>query len=116
MAGFLAKLAIKKAISKGAQKIGEKAGSGSKAPAQGSSATGGALKSYFESRLAREKKPGIPSGGGGGGMRTSHDDTGDSYHKGGRVRKTGKARLKKGEVVLTAKQARKMRSRKSRSK
>lgn len=28
-----------------------------------------------------------------------------SYHKGGRVRKTGKARLKKGELVLTKKQA-----------
>jgi hypothetical protein len=30
-----------------------------------------------------------------------------SYHRGGKVRKTGPARLKKGEVVLTKKQAKK---------
>jgi hypothetical protein len=33
-----------------------------------------------------------------------------SYHRGGKVRKTGPANLKKGEVVLTKKQARKRRS------
>jgi hypothetical protein len=33
-------------------------------------------------------------------------DVQDSYHKGGRVKRTGSARLRKGEVVLTAKQAR----------
>ena len=31
----------------------------------------------------------------------------DSYHKGGRVKRTGPARLKRGERVLTKKQARK---------
>jgi len=32
-----------------------------------------------------------------------------SYHKGGRVRKTGPANLKKGEVVLTKRQAKQRR-------
>lgn len=30
----------------------------------------------------------------------------DMYHKGGRVKRTGPARLRKGEVVLTSRQAR----------
>lgn len=39
------------------------------------------------------------------------DDPGaPSYHRGGKVRKTGPARLKKGETVLTKTQMRKMRS------
>lgn len=38
------------------------------------------------------------------GSYLSEHATGDSYHKGGKVRKTGLARLKKGERVLTAKQ------------
>jgi hypothetical protein len=44
----------------------------------------------------------------------SSTDNPPKYHSGGKVRKTGLARLKKGELVLTRKQARKYR--KSRSK
>lgn len=40
----------------------------------------------------------------------------DVYHKGGRVRRTGLARLKKNEQVLTPKQARKYRSKMRSSK
>lgn len=38
----------------------------------------------------------------------------ESYHKGGKVRKTGLARLKKGETVLTKGQMQKMRKGKRR--
>ena len=49
----------------------------------------------------------------GGGSSKVHNMVEDediplkSYHRGGKVRKTGPARLKKGEQVLTKKQARK---------
>lgn len=38
------------------------------------------------------------------------DDPGDSYHSGGRVKKTGPARLKKGEQVLTKTQFKKLKA------
>lgn len=38
-------------------------------------------------------------------------DEAPKYHKGGRVRKTGLARLKKGELVLTKGQQKQMRKR-----
>lgn len=38
------------------------------------------------------------------------DEKMDSYHKGGKVKKTGKANLKKGELVLTKGQQRKIAS------
>jgi hypothetical protein len=50
---------------------------------------------------------------GGGGADSLEYDVSDtqhrfkSYHRGGKVRKSGPARLKKGERVLTKKQARK---------
>jgi hypothetical protein len=53
----------------------------------------------------------------GGGSKSSSDDDDSktnshsihrsSYHRGGKVRKSGLANLKKGEVVLTKKQAQK---------
>jgi hypothetical protein len=46
------------------------------------------------------------SGGGGVSDAAGGGDPMANYHRGGRVRKTGPARLKKGEVVLTRKQAR----------
>lgn len=55
----------------------------------------------------------LKAGGGGSKGDFSPDDDGkqrrrlDSYHKGGTVKKSGPANLKKGEVVLTKKQAKK---------
>ena len=40
----------------------------------------------------------------------------DSYHRGGKVRKTGLANLKKGEVVLTEKQAKARKNKRKRSR
>lgn len=40
-------------------------------------------------------------------QQTAAPEIKDSYHKGGRVKRTGPARLKKGERVLTKRQARK---------
>lgn len=40
-------------------------------------------------------------------LKAVREDYAPSYHKGGKVRRTGLARLKKGEVVLSRKQARK---------
>ena len=67
---------------------------------------------------------GLSGGGGGGAIKKladklkkkkgDSDDPGqtemhvDSYHKGGKVKKTGLARLKKGERVLTKAQQKKM--------
>jgi hypothetical protein len=39
-----------------------------------------------------------------------------SYHKGGKVRKTGIAKLRKGEVVMTAAQAKQCAAKKGKSK
>jgi hypothetical protein len=69
----------------------------------------------LQERSSGKKKPDDSSGGsspmpdsGGGGFYGS-DVT--SYHKGGRVRKTGLARLKKGERVLTKGQQKKLKKR-----
>lgn len=40
-----------------------------------------------------------------GGQASDLSASWDSYHKGGKVRRTGPAKLKKGEIVLTASQA-----------
>lgn len=50
--------------------------------------------------------------GGGGGITgyTGPSSIPGSFHRGGKVRKSGKARVKKGEVVLTAKQAQRMKA------
>jgi hypothetical protein len=65
--------------------------------------TGGDTSSY---RKVRYNKPttsaDIPESYGGTGK-----ETGDTYKHGGKVRRTGKARVHKGERVLTRKQARK---------
>lgn len=45
---------------------------------------------------------------------SSSNDTGDSYKRGGKVKRTGLAKVHRGERVLTAKQAK--RYRKTRSK
>jgi hypothetical protein len=50
----------------------------------------------------KEKKS---SGGGGGNPFSILSVLKKSFHKGGKVRKTGPALLKKGEIVLTAAQA-----------
>jgi len=69
------------------------------------------LLSDIRRSLGRKKK----SGGSSGSSSVPSDDAGPMYHKGGKVRKTGKARLRKGEHVLTGRQYRKMKGR-SRSK
>ena len=56
--------------------------------------------------LLRKNKRGSTGGANPTNSLGTSGDVQDSYHRGGRVRKTGSARLKKGEVVLTAKQAR----------
>ena len=67
---------------------------------------------WIGGKLSKKKSEGgsSPMGGGdsGGGFYGS-DVT--SYHKGGRVRKTGLARLKKGERVLTKGQQKKLKKR-----
>jgi hypothetical protein len=77
-----------------------------------SSGAGGSLKKLASKRKNKkdqgtggEDKPG--SAGLGGQYQPG--DSPPSYHKGGKVKKTGLARLKKGERVLTKAQQKKMR-------
>jgi len=43
--------------------------------------------------------------GGGGGIAEKQRETADSYKRGGKVKRTGMARVHKGERVLTKRQA-----------
>jgi len=63
------------------------------------SGLGGQLLKSLKKKRKQETKPSDQTSG----------DVQDSYHKGGRVRRTGPARLKKGEQVLTKKQAKRYR-------
>jgi hypothetical protein len=58
------------------------------------------LSNYLQKR---KKKKSLKSAG-SVAQPAAGNDTGDEYHSGGKVRKTGLANLKKGEHVLTAKQ------------
>ncbi len=57
---------------------------------------------------AKKKSPVSDPAMGGSGVESSAKLT--AYHKGGRVKKTGPAVLKKGEEVLTAKQYHKLKA------
>jgi hypothetical protein len=86
----------------------------------------GAVSSYNKasggqiSKKLRSLLSGSGSGGGGGGGVTAVADAGGAaedvpiLHRGGKVRKTGLARLKKGEVVLTAAQVKTLKRTKKR--
>jgi hypothetical protein len=68
----------------------------------GGSGSGGILSKAMDKFQKKKKQKKDAS-------KSNTDDPGapggtDSYHRGGKVRKTGLARLRKGEHVLTAKQ------------
>ena len=85
--------------------------------AGGAGGEGGALSNIVGALDKRKKKRGSKDSGSkpSGGSVSSDVEGGEtplpSYHHGGKVRKTGPARLRKGEVVLTGRQARKMKHR-----
>lgn len=61
---------------------------------------GGRLMSKLKGSKSKINVPGYS-----GGAQVDVGPKVRSYHKGGKVRKTGLARLKKGELVLTKRQA-----------
>jgi hypothetical protein len=74
--------------------------------AGGGGAINAGMKIIKKVRDSRKKKDAPVSGSGSGDAMPM-----DSYHSGGKVRKTGPARLKKGERVLTKGQYSKLRKR-----
>lgn len=60
--------------------------------------------------VKNDRKKKKRDGGGGITGYTGPSSIPGSFHRGGKVRKSGKARVKKGEVVLTAKQAQRMKA------
>ena len=88
-AGFVGNSGVKKAAKWIGGKFGKKKSDGGSSPMDGGGSSGG-------------------SDSGGGGFYGSGVT---SYHKGGRVRKTGLARIKKGERVLTKGQQKKLKKR-----
>jgi len=74
---------------------------------------GGGGLAGIASKFVKNRKSKSGGGSSGSGPTGSESTDYPTYHRGGKVRKTGLARLKKGEQVLTAKQAKR---RKGRSK
>ena len=87
------------------------AGSNPRSDYGGGSVGGGILSGSTAGKLVGAlKKRGKKGGSGGSSGGGNTDDPGaPSYHSGGKVRKTGLARLKKGETVMTKGQMKKMR-------
>ena len=86
--------------------VGDGSSSGSSPKKDSGDSSGGGLSDIVGAIKNAIKGGGGKKGGGGGGFYGSGVT---SYHKGGTVRKSGLARLKKGEKVFTKRQYKRLR-------